>query len=88
MNKQDELESAIAEYKAVCIMPESEACRLYNVDGRQEIEAILLEEINILQKEVDKEKEASYDHLRDCQGNYTGADCTGWISQIMSHFYL
>lgn len=88
MNKQDKLNSAIEEYDAVRIMPESEACLLYNVDGRQEIEDILLEEIDILKREADEEKETSHDHIRDYEGNYTQVYCTEWISRIMSYFYL
>lgn len=48
-----ELESSKAELKEVQAMTNEKACYIYNVDSKAEIETILREEIEALEKEVE-----------------------------------
>jgi hypothetical protein len=56
MNNREKLSIAAEEYESVLLMPESDACLLYNVDSRAEIEAILTEEISALESRIQEEE--------------------------------
>jgi hypothetical protein len=51
-----ELEAIEAEYASIRSMPAAGVCRMYNVDTREDIEAIMKADIEILVKELEAER--------------------------------
>jgi hypothetical protein len=53
---EQQLYRAVCEFESIRNMPEADVCRLYNVDDRGEIEAIVLEDIALLNADIEMEK--------------------------------
>jgi hypothetical protein len=65
-----QLEASMNELAAIRLMSEAEACRMYSVDFKREIEAILMEEIASLEREISYNPDMDYEEVYDDSFNY------------------